>query len=148
MSGESGRKGERRIEPPPGDRRALPFAVFLELERAARAARTRAELGYLVVNDTRRLVPFRVAAMLRFGAAAKARMKAPTGVSFPDPHAPFTVFVERLATRLAATGRHGASAAISRDGLSPQELQDWGELAPPHLLWTPMKRGEEVIGGI
>jgi hypothetical protein len=141
-------KSERSIEPPPGDRRSLPFAVFLELERAARAAQTRAELGYLVVNDTRRLVGFRVAAMLRFGASGKARMQAATGVSHPDPHAPFTVFVERLATGLATGGRHGTSAVIAREGLSPQDLQDWGELAPPHLLWTPMKRGDEVIGGV
>jgi hypothetical protein len=148
MIPESGLKGERRIEPPPGDRRSLPFAVFLELERAARAARTRDELGYLVVNDTRRLVGFRVAAMLRFGAAGKARMQSATGVSFPDPYVPFTVFVERLATRLAGSGRHATSAAISRDGLSPEDLREWAELAPPHLLWTPMKRGEDVIGGI
>lgn len=137
-----------KVGQPPDDRRSLPFAVFLELERSARAAETRAELGYLVVNDTRRLLAFRVAAMLRFDASGKARMQAATGVSFPDPYAPFTVFVERLATRLAATGRHGTSAAIQRDGLSPQDLQDWGELAPPHLLWTPMKRGGEVTGGI
>ncbi len=140
--------GERRAGSAASDPRALPFAIFLELERAARAAATREELGYLIVNETRRLAAFRTAALLRFPSPSRARLAAATNVSTPDRHGPFALFMERLAQGLVRAGSDARSHAVSREGLAPEDSALWSEVAPAHLLWTPLRHRGITTGGI
>ncbi len=131
---------------PAADPRAQRFAAFLELERAARAAETRAALGYLIVNDTGRLTPVRVAALVDL--TGPTRLLAATGVSLVDRAAPFTLAVERIASRLDASGRSGRSAALTREDFSAEDVADWNALLPAHLAWTPLKDRGRVTGGV
>ena len=50
---------------PSGLERTL--AALLDLTRMARRARTEAELGFVLVNDTLQLLPYRQAALWRAG---------------------------------------------------------------------------------
>lgn len=139
---------ERIVSLPGQDPRTARFAVFLELERAARAAESRAELRYVIVNDTRKLVEYRIAALVRVTALGGAQIVGATDVSTPDRQSPFAVFIERRAAALIRTERHRTSGTLGRDGLSGEDLSEWDALAPTHMVWTPLKRRGSITGGV
>ncbi|SFJ80396.1 hypothetical protein SAMN05216194_106204 [Stutzerimonas kunmingensis] len=71
------------------------FAQFLGLERQARAAHDIDSLAYALVNDAQALFGYRHAALLIAG-----RVRALTGISVVEAHAPFVAFVENAAGQL------------------------------------------------
>jgi multidrug resistance efflux pump len=139
---------ERIINMPGPDPRTARFAIFLELERSARAAENRNELRYIIVNDTRKLVDCRIAALVRVTALGGAQIVSATDVSAPDRQSPFAVFVERRASALMRADRHRTSGTLVRDGLSQQDIAEWDALAPTHMIWTPLKARGTIVGGV
>ena len=75
------------------------FARLLQLERLARQAENSETLAWSIVNDSQNLLAFRHAALLIDG-----RVRALTGVSVPDPPAPFVAVTQRAARLLCSKG--------------------------------------------
>lgn len=120
------------------------FAQILLLERQARAAADPEHLAYCLANDAQALFGFRHAALLIAG-----RVRALSGISQVDPHAPFVAFVERAAAQLCAQQRLAASAVVAPAWLDAQTQADWQALSAPQALWLPLRdRRGEVFGGL
>nr|WP_318381470.1 HlyD family efflux transporter periplasmic adaptor subunit [uncultured Enterobacter sp.] len=119
------------------------FARLLQLERLARQAENSETLAWSMVNDSQSLLGFRHAALLIDG-----RVRALTGVSVPDPHAPFVAFTERAARQVAAQGQADNVTVVIAAWLDEQTRQAWQSLSAAHALWVPLKnrRGERVGG--
>lgn len=119
------------------------LARFLTLQAAARRAADCAELGYVMVNDAQPLFGYRHAALLIEG-----RVRALTGVSVVEPHAPFVAFVEQAAAQLQPTAEQQA-LAVEPANLQAQTRADWQALSPPAVLWLPLReRGGRPFGGL
>jgi len=120
------------------------FAQFLLLERQARAAADPAQLAYNLVNDGQALFGFRHAALLIAG-----RVRALTGISQLDPHAPFVAFVERAVAQLRQQERLASAGVVEPAWLDAQTQADWQALSAAQAFWLPLRdRGGEVFGGL
>src|SRR6185369_9003125 len=77
--------------------RVDPVGVVMHLARRARQAATAAELGFIAVNETHALMPYRQAALW----FAKSGVTALSGVVTPEANAPFVLWLDRVAAQLA-----------------------------------------------
>jgi len=133
------------------DPRLSALSVLLELERMARKAEDPAALRYVLVNETKALVPYRQAAFWELGSG---RVTALSGMSLPDRNAPFVAWLERLMAELHRRAVEGRS----RDEYPPLAVQaadmpedisaDWGDWLPAHALSVPIGSSDGVLRGI
>lgn len=127
------------------------LSVLLQLEGMVRAAKSRLELQFLIVNETRRLVPYRQAILLSPQTSSKEtyQVRAASSIPVVDRTVPFVQWTERLIQDLRKIWpeqdiRHVAEADC------PAGLRaDWKEFAPGHGLWCPLKHpGGQILGGL
>lgn len=120
------------------------FAQFLGLERQARAARDIDSLAYALVNDAQMLFGYRHAALLIAG-----RVRALTGISVVEAHAPFVAFVENAAGQLLAQKRLDKPQVVTADSFSAQIQADWQSLSTGAVFWLPLlDRQQNPYGGL
>ena len=120
------------------------FAQFLGLERQARAARDIDSLAYALVNDAQALFGYRHAALLIAG-----RVRALTGISVVEAHAPFVAFVENAAGQLLAQQRLDKPQVVTADSLSAQTQADWQSLSTGAVFWLPLlDHQQQPYGGL
>lgn len=112
----------------PGDDRLGALWALLRRVREAASAR---ELGFILVNDTLSLAPYRQAAFCLAGDGAYAL----SGVVQIEANAPYAQWLQHL-TRHVLT--HPVSAAGFTSADIPSELAaQWGGWWPAHALWLP-----------
>ncbi|MCE1113826.1 MULTISPECIES: efflux RND transporter periplasmic adaptor subunit [Pseudomonas] len=129
--------------PVPGALEQL-LAHYLKLERQARAATSTEVLAFSMVNDSQALFGYRHGALLIAG-----KVRALTGISVVEPNAPFVVFIERMAARLAAGERFALPGAVPPESVDQASRDDWQALSAPHAFWLPLKdRQAQVFGGL
>lgn len=129
------------------DQNLFAFSTFIQLEAAARQADSVEALRYSMVNEPRRLLPYRQAALIIGGGDEPARVEAASGVAVLEADAPFLRWLTRVATRLAARDDGRTLHAVSPDMLAPPEREDWAEWAPAHVLWCPLLTRDGVMIG-
>jgi len=140
--------------------RARQLATLVLLMRRAREADGEDALGFVLVNETLRLLPFRQAALWRDGAiGALGRVTALSGLAETDPTAPYVQWLAALFRVLpgaagagnadgAGNAAAGASApspasaanppiarALTAADLPPDLGADWPHWLPAHALW-------------
>jgi hypothetical protein len=106
------------------------LASLLDLSRRARQARSEAELGFLLVNDTLPLAPYRQAALWR----ADRGLQALSGLVQPEANAPYAQWLKGLAGHLKAEGVRSFTA----QDLPAPLAREWAEWWPAHGLWLPL----------
>ena len=128
----------------------VSLTTLLQLERMVRSAKTRQELQFLFVNETRRLVPFRQAVLLMAPSPSSHReVRAVSSVPVVDRTVPFVQWTERLVQDLskASPGRNIRPVC---EGDCPTELRaEWNEFTAGHGLWCPLADPDEpAVGGL
>lgn len=123
-------------EADPRARQLTGLANLLLLERRLREAASLDEIGYVLVNDTAMISPYRIALWWRSGR--KARLQAISGLPTPTRQAPFTAWAERLCRHLEEGAADGAPRPIEPGALPPSLAQEWGEYFPAAGLWLPL----------
>lgn len=118
---------------PARSRESERLASILILQRKARSAATVEELGFLLVNDTSLILPYRTALFWR---SRERRLQAVSGLPQPDGDAPFVRWANRLCAHLAAGGDR--IRAFRRNDLPGALAADWGEFMPLNALWLPL----------
>jgi multidrug resistance efflux pump len=115
------------------------FGTFLQLERAARHAATPEELAFVAVNETRRLIAYRQAAVIG-DPGGRARVETVSGVAVLDRNAPFLRWLGRAAGAAARTTAAVGNAPrrIDPAALPEDIVRDWAEWAAAHVLWVPL----------
>ncbi len=122
------------------------YAVLLQLEQEARRAETEDALRFVLVNQTRRLVAFRQAVLVRLHGPGRFVVEAVSNVPVIDREAPFVRWLGRvlMAARPdlpppsllppgTTTARRVDAAALPSDVRA-----DWADWWPPEVLWLPL----------
>lgn len=112
------------------------YTAYLDLSRRARHAADTAELGFIAVNDTHLLAPYRQGA-LWFDDAGVSVL---SGVLQPELNAPYVHWLKRLCRGLAKA--HNEPAAIQADDVPRREALEWNEWLPAYGLWLPIAAGQ------
>ncbi|MEO5338398.1 MAG: HlyD family efflux transporter periplasmic adaptor subunit [Magnetospirillum sp. WYHS-4] len=127
------------------DPRLTGLATLLQLEKEARHAESEEAFGFVLVNQTRRLLPYRLAAFWRAGPGG-GEVAAVSGVQRPALDAPF---MQWLAALLAKVARDDPAILAAKD-VEGWLRDDWPGHAPPHAFWLPLKvpGGSAPLGGL
>lgn len=120
-----------------------PLSVLLHLQRRAREAASAEELGFVMVNESHGLVPYRQAVLWLDGKGVAAI----SGVALPERTAPFAQWLERACRGLAVVLPRGG--AIDPRLLSERDRGEWSDWFPPHGLWLPLSTPSgHCLGGL
>lgn len=116
-----------------------PLITLLALARRARQVQDPAELGFMAVNDTHALAPYRQAA-LWFGAGG---VTALSGVLQPEANVPYVQWLERACAALHR--QPGAARVVSATDLPDADRADWAEWLPAHGLCVPLAGTDGLV---
>jgi len=120
------------------DDELLGLGTLVQLGKRARSAATMEELGFIAVNETHALVPYRQAALWRRDAKGVGGMIAVSGVPAIERDAPFGLWLARV---LAALDRDDAGAPgriVSAADLPEALRREWADWLPSRGLWLPL----------
>jgi multidrug resistance efflux pump len=116
--------------------------ALLQLGRRAREATSMEELGFIAVNETRALLPYRQAALWLTDSVSG--VSAISGVAQLDSSAPYTQWLGRL---FKALGTEGSARGVCAGDLSPVLGEEWGQWLPRDALAIPLvSQGRGVVG--
>ncbi len=125
--------------------------ALLQLEGQVRVAQTVKELCFLLANDTRRLIGFRQASVLKIGKhlGTACQVEVVSSVAVVDRKAPMVQWIEEVVTSLWENQALQAPCPLNVEQC-PKHLQaDWKRFAFPHALWCPIMWGNQpAMGGI
>lgn len=128
---------------------ALPapaLAGLVQLEQQARAAESLAALGFVMVNDSHLLLPYRQA--LLWDAQA-GRLLSLSGLASVEPDAPFTHWIAQQCRQWQTRHPGPALSELQADALAPEDRSLWAEYLPPYLLWLPLTaRNGQLLGAL
>lgn len=118
------------------------LGTLLYLGKQARRARTQADLGFILVNETHHLMPYRQAVLcLKEGGVA-----ALSGVVTPQHTAPYVQWIERWCEAHPLDGR-----AVTVWDLQTQAQgdgwQDWSDWLPRWLVAVPLREEQGAADG-
>ncbi|MEN9774141.1 MAG: hypothetical protein RL322_1211 [Pseudomonadota bacterium] len=123
---------------PPGVSLHSALASLLDLTRLARGAQSEAELGFILVNDSMRIFPYRMAVLWRQDRGISAL----SGLVQPESNAPYAHWVQAVCRHLEREQPRDKSARVVTSLDLPEALaQPWGEWWPAHALWLPLPPG-------
>ena len=108
------------------------YTAFLDLSRRARHAADPIELGFIAVNDTHLLSPYRQAA-LWFELEG---IRVLSGVVQPEANAPYVHWLKRVFHVLADT--QASATPVTASELPDDISNEWAEWLPAHALWLPL----------
>ena len=126
------------------------LANLLLLQQRLREASTEAELGFLLVNDTRMLLPYRsgVCWLTRSAQAARGSVVSVSGAVDHDPYSPYVQWMKALCEELSAERGRGVRAVRKAD-VSDALADKWAEHGTGLLLWCPLHSAAGVfLGGL
>ncbi len=126
---------------------AQPPLALWELSRRARHAASDRELGFLLVNESLALAPYRQAALWLAGEGTWCL----SGVVQVDANVPYAQWLEAVCRHLDATAGSGQGPRCFTAADLPAELAaDWAQWWPAHALWLPAPcnpQAPSVAGG-
>lgn len=115
---------------------AQPLLTLLQLGRRARAAADLPALGFVAVNETLQLLPYRQAAL--WADLGLPRVAAVSGLPQPDPGAPYVQWLGSVCRHLA---KSQAPAGPIDAATLPATLQaEWSQWLPTQALWLPLQQ--------
>ena len=115
------------------------LAALLELGRRARLARSKAELRFLLVNDSMLLSTYRQSALW----SANRGIETLSGLVQPEINAPYAQWLKALSQHLSQpqtpTSPNAGVAAFTSVDLPDGLAREWTEWWPTHALWLPLE---------
>lgn len=119
------------------------LAAVLDLSQRARAARSLAELGFLLVNDSLSIASYRQSALW----SASSGVECLSGLVKPETNAPYAQWLQRLSQHLASgttAATAPASTALTASDIPEALAREWAEWWPAHALWVPMQEARSA----
>lgn len=120
--------------PSPG---STGFATFLQLERQARQAENSTALGFVMVNETRRLLPYRQAVLLRPHGGGW-RVGAISAVPTIDRNTPLVQWVEQVMKAAAHGPERLKLQTLTQESPSAALGRDWGQWVGGMASYIPV----------
>lgn len=121
-----------------------PLAVILQLGRRARNAEDEAKLGFILVNETYQLSPYRQAALWLRGEGIVCL----SGVVSPEGNAPYVQWLTRLCRQWESADKDKPWQIEAKD-LTPEDAREWSQWLPAQAICVPVPRvGQRFPGGM
>ena len=119
---------------------------LLLIQQKLRDCSQKSELGYVIVNDSQKIVEYQ-SAVFWVNSGLSGKVQSVSGLPEPIKHIPFTTFMEGLCRHLSNTTESPVSVVELSDLTEEQRLL-WHEFLPVHGLWVNLKRSDATLGGM
>ncbi|MDD2762059.1 MAG: HlyD family efflux transporter periplasmic adaptor subunit [Methylomonas sp.] len=125
------------------------LTILLQLEASARRVLEADALPFLIVNETRRLLNYRQAALFTAVDAKPWRVQAVSSLAVVDRNAPMMQWLERALSQLYVAD-DDARPRCFQAATSPLDVaRDWAEFSLPHVAWAPLRApAGTLLGGL
>ncbi len=141
-------KPDPQMTPPPSKPASglLMLTILLQLEKSARHAETPVELGFIMVNETLRLMEYRQAVLWEADSAGKIRITAVSGAEKPDENAPFICYLKAMFQQVLRGSEKERFHVLEKKKLRQEDQEEW---SLGNALWCPLTtpRGD-MPGGL
>lgn len=121
------------------------LANLLLLQQRLREAQNAAELGFVLVNDTRGLVPYRTALLWQLSSVVPESgvITSISGAVEHDQQSPFVQWMRRLARALSTSSARKPTQYQKAD-IDAELAGPWDSHGSRYLLWCPLISGAGV----
>jgi len=131
------------------EQKIMLLGNLLLLEKRLREAETVAELGFIIVNETHRMIKFRQAILWLMGPTGRIRIHSVSGVDTPDRNSPFLIYLRGLFKHLLRKSDSRRVHVITENDLKERHRSGWQEWSLGTALWCPLiNRQGEMLGGL
>ncbi len=136
--------------PPNSEQQIILLSTLLQLEKEARHAKLPAELGFIMVNESLKLVKYQQAILWIKSYSGKIRIEAVSGADQPDKYSPFIIYLRNLVKEILRKPDHDKIHIVDPANLSETFQNGWLEwnIGGP-AIWSPMITHKgEITGGL
>lgn len=119
-------------------RQLTGLTTLLTLEKEARHASDREMLGFIMVNETLRLLRYHQAIFWSATTRSSLRLVTFSGIARFDPHAPQVVWLEAFIRRHNKKEQSATAHTITLESLDSADRAAWQTWSYPHVLWVPL----------
>jgi hypothetical protein len=121
------------------------LANLLLLQQRLREAQNPAELGFVLVNDTQALAPYRTAVLWLVGKNGpdEGSLCNVSGAVEHDQHSPFMSWMKALC-KVVAPSDDTSLVQYRKDDLPAEISGQWDVHGTDYLLWCPLRSGSGV----
>jgi len=131
------------------DAQLFGLSTLVQLLKRARRAATAEELGFVMVNETHALLPYRQAALWQRSARGAGKVIAVSGAALVERNAPFMQWLNPVFAKLDDGPEPGGIRPVDAAGLDSGGVlgEAWSEWLPAHGLLVPLRAGEQPAFG-
>lgn len=120
---------------------------LLLVQQKLRDCVAKSELGYVIVNDSEKIVEYQ-SAVFWVNEGINGKVQSVSGLPEPIKHIPFTVFMEDICSDFFGASSEGPVTSIDVSSLSEQKQQQWREFLPEQAVWVRLTASGKPIGGL
>ncbi len=132
-----------------GEKLILGLSAMLQLGKRAFAVKDEQAFGFLAVNETHLMTPYRQAALWSDPAKDKKGVIAVSGSPDPEKRAPYVTWLNRTLAKIASDNTSPTPVRFHPDHFTGELGESWKQWLPTYGLWVPLVTGQEKrMGGL
>jgi hypothetical protein len=129
----------KQVAPSNLEAQLFGLSTLVQLVKRARHAATAQELGFMMVNETHSLIPYRQAVLWRRDQKGRGKVVAISGTPVVERNAPLTLWLNPALARLDDKVEPGPARPVGPADLGTALAQEWPQWLPAHALWVPLQ---------
>ncbi|MEO5345887.1 MAG: HlyD family efflux transporter periplasmic adaptor subunit [Magnetococcus sp. YQC-9] len=134
--------------PVQGEKLILGLSALLQLNKRAFAAESEAALGFLMVNETHLMTPYRQAVLWRHADKGSGAVQSVSGAPDPNARAPYIVWLTRILND-KRWQEQTAPVGMTATDLTGEDAKEWEQWLPTQAIWVPLITGSgRRMGGL
>jgi HlyD family secretion protein/biotin/lipoyl-binding protein len=135
------------VAPSSLDAQLFGLGTLVQLLKRARRAATAEELGFVMVNETHALLPYRQAALWQRHGRGAGKVVAVSGAAVVERNAPFMLWLNPAFAKLDDGTEPGGIRSVNAGSLGGSLGEAWSEWLPAHGLLVPLRTEEHSALG-
>ncbi|MBF0147138.1 MAG: HlyD family efflux transporter periplasmic adaptor subunit [Magnetococcales bacterium] len=134
--------------PARGEKLILGLSTLLQLGKRAFSAEDEVSFGFLVVNETHHMTPYRQAVLWRQTGPGSGEVVAVSGSPEVSDRAPYIAWLTRILS-MEKINLRTSPLCLTAAELEGEERSSWNQWFPTHALWIPLMTGiGKQLGGM
>ncbi|MBF0445455.1 MAG: HlyD family efflux transporter periplasmic adaptor subunit [Magnetococcales bacterium] len=126
-----------------------PLASLLQLAKKSLQAQDESAFGFLLVNETHFLTPYRQAALWYSTDDNEGQIQALSGLANPEQRTPYIEFLTELLRKWDSMGISDDMVLVRDEMKNINDIAQWERWLPKHAIWLPLiSKDNHYLGGM
>ena len=121
---------------------------LMQLESAARRAQSEKALEFLIVNETKQILPYQQGVLLH-NRRNGLRVSSASNIAVVEEQAPFIAWLEKVLKHLDLADENSTMRPLDASMVDEELRAQWADYALPFALWCPLfAPNKTLLGGL